>query len=181
MSRQSHNPFSPRTPSRKHALLGGAAAIAIASVAFGQSKEHEFLTEAAQGNLAEIQLGELAVQRAANPRVREFGELLRMDHSAALKRTAAVAKSLQAETPTEPTTEAKRHYDGLAQLSGSQFDAAFVSHMITAHEAAIANYSSNASSDHDGVAALVAEALPTLRAHLTTAQALQRGEPAASR
>jgi predicted outer membrane protein len=60
-------------------------------------------------------------------------------------------------------------------LSGAQFDAAFVSHMIVAHEATIASYSLNASSNNDAVASLVADALPKLKGHLATAQALQKG------
>ena len=50
--------------------------------------------------------------------------------------------------------------------------------MVTLHEAAIAKYSRNASSDNDAVAAMVAEQLPKLKAHLAAAQALQKGAPA---
>ena len=53
-----------------------------------------------------------------------------------------------------------------------------MSHMITVHEAAIAMYGHNANSDDDGVAAMVADALPRLKAHLAMAQALQKGTPA---
>ena len=53
-----------------------------------------------------------------------------------------------------------------------------MSHMITVHEAAIAMYGHNANSDDDGVAAMVADALPKLKAHLAMAQALQKGTPA---
>lgn len=158
------------------ALVAGVAALGVAALAAGQVDEQSFITEAVQGNLAEVRLGELALQRAENPNVRKFGETLRQDHSAALKRATNVAKSLKVEAPTEPSGEANRLYDGLAQLSGGQFDAAFVSHMIVAHEAEIAKYSRNASSDNDGVAAFVAEALPKMRTHLATAQALQKGE-----
>jgi hypothetical protein len=53
-----------------------------------------------------------------------------MTAPAAVKRATAVARSRSAEAPTEPTSEAERHDDGLAQLSGSQFDAAFLSRRI---------------------------------------------------
>jgi hypothetical protein len=56
-----------------------------------------------------------------------------------------------------------------------------VSHMVTAHEAAIAKYSRNASSNNAAIASLVADSLPTLKAHLATAQTLQKGEPAHAR
>lgn len=159
------------------AHVAGLAALCVAALAAGQADEQTFVKEAVEGNLAEVRLGELALQRAEDPEVRKFGETLRQDHTAALKRASNIAKSLQVEAPTEPTSEANRHYDGLAQLSGGQFDAAFVSHMILAHEAEIAKYSRNASSDNDGVAAFVADALPKMRAHLATAQALQKGVP----
>jgi putative membrane protein len=156
-----------------------ASAIALASVfaARGQSIEQAFIKEAIQGNLAEVQFGELAAQRAESDEVRKLGETVRVDHHAALQRATNLAKSLKVEPPSEPTTEAEGFYDGLAQLSGAQFDAAFVSYMITAHEAEIATYSRVANSNDDAVAAMIADTLPKLRSHLAAAQALQRGEP----
>jgi putative membrane protein len=153
------------------------AAIAVTLGASSQSDEQVFVRDAVQSNLGEVQLGELAVQRAESDTVRKFGETLRTDHQAALQRATNLAKSLKVEAPAEPSIEARGIYDGLSQLSGAQFDAAFVSHMITVHESAIAKYSRNANSDHDGVAAMVADALPKLKAHLATAQALQKGAP----
>jgi putative membrane protein len=155
-----------------------SAALAVTLAATGQGDEQKFVKEAVQSNLGEVQLGELAAQRAETDAVRKFGETLRMDHQAALQRATNLAKSLKAEAPTDPTTEARGIYKGLAQLSSSEFDAAFVSHMITVHEAAIAMYSRNANSDDDAVAAMVADALPKLKAHLAMAQSLQKGAPA---
>jgi putative membrane protein len=157
------------------------AAFAVASVAGGQNDEEMFIKDAVQGDLAEVRLGELAAQRAQDEDVRKFGEMLRTDHRAALQRATDLAKSMQMEPPTEPPTEARGFYDGLSQLSGSQFDAAFVSHMITAHEAAIAKYSRNASSNNAAIASLVADSLPKLKAHLEVARALQKGEPVHAR
>ena len=163
--------------SQRLACIVGVA-LAVTFAAASQADEQVFIKDAVQGNLAEVQLGELAAQRSENDAVRKFGETLRTEHQAALKRTTNVAKSLQVEPPTEPSTEARGFYDGLSQLSGSEFDAAFVSHMITAHEAEIAKYSRNASSNNDAVAAMVADALPKLKSHLATAQALLKGAPA---
>ena len=161
----------------KLACIAGAA-FAVAWAAGGQSDEQTFIKEAVQTDLAEVRLGELAAQRAEDDDVRRFGEMLRTDHRAALQRATDLAKSMQIEPPTEPPTEARGFYDGLSQLSGGQFDAAFVSHMVVAHEAAIAKYSRNASSNNAAIASLVADALPKLKAHLETARALQKGEPA---
>jgi putative membrane protein len=163
----------------KQVKLAGAvaAALAAAFAAVGQSAEQAFIKEAVQGNIADVRLGELAAHRAEDAAVRKFGETVRVDHHAALQRATNLAKSLKVEPPIEPTTEAEGFYEGLSQLSGSRFDAAFVSHMITAHEAEIAKYSRNANSDNDAIAAMVADALPKLKAHLAAAQALQSGAP----
>jgi putative membrane protein len=155
-----------------------AAAFVAAFAAVSQGDEQTFLKEAVQGHIAEVQLGELAAQRGQSEGVRKFGQMLRTDHQADLQRATDLAKTMQVEPPTQPTTEAGGFYEGLSQLSGSQFDAAFLSHMVTAHEAAIAKYSRNASSNNAAIASLVADALPKLKAHLATAQTLQKGEPA---
>ena len=158
--------------------LVATAALGVTLAAASQGGEQAFIKEAVQSNLGEVQLGELAAERAETDAVRKFGETLRMDHHAALQRATNLAKSLKVEPPTDPSAETRGIYEGLAQLSGSEFDAAFVSHMITAHEAAIAMYSRNANSDDDAVAAMVADALPKLKAHLAMAQALEKGTPA---
>jgi putative membrane protein len=168
---------APMLSGRRIGLHAAAMALASAFVA-GAQDDQTFIKEAVEGNLAELHLAELAAARAENPEVRKFAETLRLDHRATLQRARAVAKSLKTEPPEEPAQETKGSYDALAQLSGSQFDAAFLSHMVVAHEAEIAKYARNASSDDDAVASLVADALPKLRAHLSAAQALQRGTPA---
>ena len=157
-----------------------SAAVLVAIGASGQSEEQAFLRQAVQGNIAEVRLGELAAQRADSDAARRLGETVRLDHQAALENANRLAQSLGIEPPSEPTTEEKGFYDGLAQLTGAQFDAAFVSHMITAHEAEIGRYSRHANSSNQAVAAMVRDALPKLRAHLAAAQALQRGAPAHS-
>jgi putative membrane protein len=158
------------------APLYGLALLGMAFAALGQGEEASFLKEAIEGNLAEVRFGALAAERAENRDVRAYGQTLRQDHTATLARATNVAKSLKVEAPTEPPQEADRKYDGLAQLSGGEFDAAFLSHMVVSHEMEIAKYTRNASSNDDAVAALVADALPKLKTHLAAAQALQRGE-----
>jgi putative membrane protein len=171
---------SKEKPMQSKRLAWALGALAVAFAAASHADEQAFIEEAVQSNLAEVQLGELAAQRAATEAVRKFGDTVRTDHKAALQRTTNIAKSLKIEPPTEPSIEARGFYEGLSQLSGSEFDAAFVSYMVSAHEADIANYSRNASSDNDAVAAMIAEALPKLKAHLATALALQKGSPAQS-
>jgi hypothetical protein len=117
------------------------------------------------------------------PDVREFGKRLRDDHAAAVKTRDGRRQIAQRGSADRANREAERHYDGLAQLSGGQFDAAFLSRTVVAHEAEIAQYSRNASSDDDGLATLIAKLCrrcapiyPRLRRHSADARRL-RDEP----
>src|SRR5689334_557508 len=135
-------PRESRRLPRRRGTLGfvSTAALAVTLAAAAQSDEQQFVKEAVQSNRSEVQLGELAAQRAETDAVRKFGETLRMDHQAALQRATNLAKSLKVDAPSDVLPDTRGIYQGLAQLSGSEFDAAFVSHMITIHEAAIASY-----------------------------------------
>jgi putative membrane protein len=123
-------------------------------------------------------MGELAEERAQSEAVREYGETLKEDHAKTMAKSVTLAKTMGASVPSEPAPAQKQHYDALAQLSGAEFDAAFVSHMVIAHQEAIAKYSAQASSADSETAELAEETLPTLREHLAKAQALQRGSRA---
>ncbi|HVJ31078.1 MAG TPA: DUF4142 domain-containing protein, partial [Gammaproteobacteria bacterium] len=88
-----------------------SAALAVTLAAVSQSDEQTFIKEAVQRNLTEVQLGELAAQRAEAEPVRKFAESVRTDHQAALQRATNLAKSLKVEPPTDPATEARGIYD----------------------------------------------------------------------
>jgi predicted outer membrane protein len=60
------------------ALLSAVPALAAVSGA-----DKTFATEAAQGGLAEVQLGQLALQKGSSPQVKEFAQRMVTDHTQA--------------------------------------------------------------------------------------------------
>ena len=156
-----------------HALLGGAATLGFSLCVSGAPKEAAFVKEAIQGNLAEIRIGQIAAQRTQNDAIRKLGETLRQDHSVALQRAKRIAEAMHVDVPTEPSADAKRKYEELAKLSGSNFDAAFARQMVADHEASIAKYRAHVQSDDEAVASYVRESLPELEGHLAMARQLQ--------
>jgi len=149
------------------ALTGPAAA----QVQLVSDQDREFVNKAATGNLAEVELGRVAAQRAARPSVRSFGERMVTDHGRSNAELTSLARSKGIEVPTalEPSQQAVR--DRLSALSGNDFDRAYMSEMVRDHTEDIALFERAAeiSTDPD-LKAWAAQSLPMLREHLALAR-----------
>ena len=78
---------------RKLAILGGALGLAM-TLGVGQSAAQDgksFITEAIQGNYAEVAMGQLAQKNGQNAELKSFGKTLVEDHSAANEKAEAAA------------------------------------------------------------------------------------------
>jgi putative membrane protein len=149
-----------------------AAALAFAPASFAQDKAgQKFLKEAIEGNLAEVQMGQLAQKNGNSDGVRSFGQMLEKDHSAANQKATTAASSVGVALPTAPNAKQKAAYDRMSKLSGATFDREFVKHMVDDHKKDIKEYEKEAKAD-DAAGAYAKETLPTLRKHLDTAQSL---------
>ena len=153
-------------------------AILFAPPCFAQdAASQKFLKEAIEGNLAEVQMGQLAKKQASSDGVRSFGEMLEKDHSAANQKATAAATSLGMTPPTSPNKKQTADYDKMSKLSGAQFDKMFVSHMVADHRKDIKDYE-KAGKKKDAAGSYATDTLPTLRKHLEMAQSLSAGKTA---
>jgi len=163
---------------KKLQLLGLFAAgtvLGALSVSGQQSEQTKFLTDAIRGDIAEVQLGELAQKQGQSQEVRHYGDMLSKDHTKALKKASELAKQLGVPAPSEPSAQQQRQYEALAKLSGTEFDTTFMSQMVRGHQEAIAKYSAEAQAGSSSeVTALAKETLPTLKMHLEHAQSIQK-------
>src|SRR5690348_16410963 len=143
--------------------------------AFGQTQaDKQFLTHAMQGDMAEVQVGQLAQTKGNTDGVRKFGAMLMTDHTKAGEEAKKVADSLGVPAPAAPKPRAKQEYDKLSNLKGAAFDAEFLRAMVEDHEMDIAAFKKEAKSGGGATAKMASEQLPTLEKHLTTAQALRK-------
>lgn len=152
-----------------------AATLMLGSSAFAQEQaSQKFLKQAIEGNLAEVQMGELAQKNGNSDGVRSFGQMLQKDHSAANQKATAAANKLGMSPPTAPNSQQKAKYDRMSKLSGAKFDQAFMKDMVADHKKDIKEYEA-AAKNKDAAGSYASEALPTLRKHLDTAQSLSSG------
>ncbi|HYR91529.1 MAG TPA: DUF4142 domain-containing protein [Terriglobia bacterium] len=171
--------------------------LAILSVFVLQLAAHhatQFLNQAMEINTAEVQLGEMAANKAQDSRVRDYASMIVRDHNQTLDKMRELwdARSKATGTKTSPkvqiNAEHKRVSDRLSKLSGEQFDREFMATMVRDHQAAIKAFelhshahgygansktSSNSKVDYmkdTDTAQFATETLPTLREHLQKAQ-----------
>jgi putative membrane protein len=152
------------------AMLLTAASGAVAQDAHAK----KFISEAMEGNLAEVQMGQLADQNGASAEVKQYGQMLVQDHGSANQKAESVAQQLGVTTPGEPSAAQKAELARMAKLQGAQFDRAFIRAMVADHEKDVRKYQAEAKRKNDPAAAYASETLPTLQHHLQQAQQLQK-------
>jgi putative membrane protein len=150
-----------------------ACLILTATAALAQSSAtKKFLSQAIEGNYAEVKMGELAQKNGQSEGVKSFGKMLVDDHGQANQKAIDAAKSMNVATPSGPNAKQKADYDKMARMTGPSFDKSFAQHMVKDHRKDIAEYKKEARSK-DAAGEYAQDALPTLEKHLDEAQKLQ--------
>lgn len=142
--------------------------------------DREFAKKAAAGGVAEVKLGQLAIDKADSEAVKNFGKRMMDDHRKAneqLKRTAARE---QIDLPTEMNEHDQDVYNRLAQLSGADFDKAYARDMVNDHKQDIAAFKTESDNGKDqAIKDFAFRTLPTLEEHMKLArEMMQELEPA---
>jgi putative membrane protein len=166
-----------------HAQTAGTATPPDAKPATASSNanvpraDRSFITKAAQGGLAEVQLGQLAAQKATDPQVKQFAQRMVEDHSKANDKLKQVASSKNVTLPGDLPSDAKREEDKLNKLSGAQFDKEYMNHMLSDHKKDVNLFRSESKSAKDpDVKQFASETLPTLEQHLQMAQSIAKSK-----
>jgi putative membrane protein len=154
-----------------HAMVA-CLALVVATGAQAQSKS-AFVRDAIQGDLGEIELGQLAQDKAGSADVKAYGQMLATDHKTALDEMTTVARTLNESVPTKPKADAEKESQKLSKMTGAAFDREFVKHMVADHRKDIKEFEAQAKGS-DEVAKTAQKQLPVLRKHLEQAQALEK-------
>ena len=163
---------------KKSLILCVALAGLMSAPALAQDKaSQKFLTEAIQGNFAEVAMGQLAQQNGQRDDVKAYGQMLATDHGAGNQKAMEAAKALNVTPPTGPSDKQKAGMAKLEKQKGAAFDKAFAHHMVADHKKDIAAYQKE-SKKTDAAGQYAKDTLPTLQKHLDGAQALEKNKSA---
>ena len=140
-----------------------------------QEKDAQFLVNAAEINLEEIKLGQLAQERGNVSHVKELGKMMEDAHSKSLAALTALAKTKTITVPTTPTENAMDAYKKLNDKSGKDFDKAYADMMVSGHKDAINTFEKASKNSEDAdIKNWASTMLPDLRKHLDHAIKCQK-------
>ena len=154
-----------------------AAGVAVyPGVVFGDQPEgpvspEAFLKKVAQGQQAEIALGQLASKKATDPQVKQFGAHMIEDHQKTSQEVQRLASREGIQLPTEMSEKHKQKQQQFSQLSGKEFDRAYMMYMLRNHMIDVTEFEQRAPAIKDPeVQEWAAGTLPILKQHLEQAQ-----------
>jgi putative membrane protein len=137
-----------------------------------KATDKTFVRKAAEGGLAEVELGKLAASKASDPEVKSFGQKMVDDHSKANDRLKQTVGTKGVDLPSDMSAKDKALEARLDKLSGADFDRAYMKEMLKDHQKDVAEFrreAKRAGADPD-VKSFASETLPTLEEHLKMAQ-----------
>jgi putative membrane protein len=160
--------------------MGTSLAIAADNTERGQlsSKDYKFAVNAARGGMTEVQLGQLAKDKATNPQVKTFGEKMVTDHNKANDELKQIISRKGASFPAALSHKENSSLDDLQKASGQDFDKKYVELMVKDHKKDVKEFeeATKELSDPD-LRAFAQKTLPTLQDHL---RQIEQIEPAFS-
>jgi putative membrane protein len=132
-----------------------------------------FIKKAAEGGMAEVELGKLAAEKGSSEDVKKFGQRMVEDHSKANDQLKQVASSKGVEVPADLNAKDKATKARLSKLSGEQFDKAYMSDMVKDHQQDVAEFRKESKMAKDPeVKSFASQTLPVIEDHLKEARSI---------
>lgn len=155
-----------------------AAVGATAAATVGQVSTDAFVTNAAIGDMYEIQAGQIAQKKGQSQGVKDFGKMMVTEHTAMTNEMKPLITAAGQTAPTGLDERRKGLIDNLNAVSAADFDKTYLAQQKAAHSETLTlmqGYADNG--DDAGLKAAAAKAVPKVQAHLDKVKSLQ-AEPA---
>ncbi|RAW00117.1 DUF4142 domain-containing protein [Pseudochryseolinea flava] len=138
-------------------------------------KTAEFVVNAADAGMLEVQLGQLAASNGTSPQVKQFGQMMVDDHAKVNDELKSTAISKNITVPSALSEKSQKVYDDLAAKKGEEFDKEYIDQMVKDHKDAIDLFEKQAKDGKDSVFATWAQGkIPSLQHHLEIAETTQK-------
>jgi putative membrane protein len=140
--------------------------------------DQQFVNFAAQTDMVEANLGQLAQTAAAAQPVKDYAQTLVADHTTDFNQLNAAAAQANLTAPNAIDAEHnKTMIDPFQKLKGAAFDRRYIHEMIVGHTKAIAVYKKEAAdAQNPALKSYAEQALPVLQKHLDGAKTLEKSK-----
>jgi putative membrane protein len=124
-----------------------------------------FMYKAAVGGKMEVELGQMAVDIAKSPQVRDFGAMMVRDHTRVNMELESLAYSKKITLPTNYPNKMERRINNMRKLNGKAFEKQYMD-MMTKDQVNYLDLFKAASKDKDTQISILAnKTLPLLERH----------------
>jgi putative membrane protein len=148
----------------------------------GANTDARAMRDLAEANMAEVETGKVAAQKAQSDEVKKFAQHMVDDHGKMLQEVQQLAQSKGVDLPKSPNKKHQAAMKKLESASGEQFDKAYMSEMVKDHQDTVKKVEKMAKSSKDAeVKSAAQKALPDLKQHLQMAQDVARKAGGSSR
>jgi putative membrane protein len=137
--------------------------------------DQQFIDMAAQTDMLEAHLGQMAANQAASQDVKDYAQMLVTDHTSDYQQLTELAAKDNLTVPKGLDAEHNKMIAPFDKLNGKTFDQRYVHEMIEGHTKAIAVYTKESNdAQNSDVKSYAAATLPTLNKHLDGAKDLEK-------
>jgi putative membrane protein len=169
------------TPDTSAQPNSGATSSSAASSP-SSNPDQEFVTKAAQGNSAEVELGKIVAAKSKDPSVKQFAQMMVKDHTTALNELQELAQTKNLNFNDDLPDDAKSLQQKLSSDTGKQLDKDYMDGMVEDHQKDVQEFTDKSQNAKDpDVKQWASKTLPTLQKHLEKAQQidakLNKGKP----
>jgi putative membrane protein len=149
----------------------------LAQTSSTSPSDQQFVDFAAQTDMMEAHLGQLAGEQAAGQNIKDFAQMLVTDHTNDYQQLTAAAGKASLTVPKGLDAAHDQMIAPLAKMKGTAFDRGFAQEMIAGHQKAIMAYQREAQNGQNAdLKAYANQTLPTLEKHLQAAQDLVKSK-----
>ena len=141
-----------------------------------------FVDFAAQTDMMEAHLGQMAADQAAEQGVKDYAQTLVTDHTNDYKQLSDLAGKANLVVPKGLDAAHDKMIAPFEKLKGAGFDHRYIQEMIAGHTKAIAVYTKESTdAENADLKAYANQALPTLQKHLDSAKDLAKTKPSSKK
>jgi len=134
----------------------------------------EFVVDAADGGMLEVQLAELAMKTSTSEEVKNYAKMILTDHSKTNTELKTIAEKKNITLPIAMSDKNQKRYDDLADKTGEDFDKAYCKLMVDDHQEDIKEFKKQADDGTDPeLKSWASEKVATLEHHLVTAEEME--------